>query len=85
MLTPDNGIQLTGRRRDIYLACEEMDFTWDQKEIENFDSMWTEGKSIRQMGDVLDRDPDEVLILALDRIKKRKIKERPGGVLGVMA
>lgn len=72
-------------RRSIYLACEEMDFTWKRKDVDDFELMWSEGKSIRQIGDVLNRDPDEVLILALDRIKNRKIEERPGGALGAMA
>ncbi|MBP1312301.1 hypothetical protein JOD82_005446 [Paenibacillus sp. 1182] len=72
-------------RRSIYLACDGMNFAWKRKEIDNFELMWSEGKSIRQIGDVLNRDPDEVLILALDRIKNRKIEERPGGALGAMA
>ncbi|MEE4561589.1 helix-turn-helix domain containing protein [Paenibacillus polymyxa] len=77
--------KLKNKRRSIYLACEEMDFTWDQNQVQKFDEMWTSGISLLQIGKELGRDPDEVMMLAVDRIKKRCIGKRPGGALGAMA
>lgn len=71
-------------RTQIYLACEEMDFTWCVKDVWKFKKMWKDGKSILQIAQELDRDPDEVLILAIDRCKKGSIIPRDGGLLGVM-
>lgn len=72
-------------RRKIYLACEELNFVWDRTEVSNFRNMWDDGKSIRQIAEVLDRDPDEVLILAIDQCKEGYITQRQGGLLGRMA
>ncbi len=72
-------------RRKIYLACEELNFVWDRTEVSNFRNMWDDGKSIRQIAEVLGRDPDEVLILAIDQSKRDLIQPRDGGLLGRMA
>lgn len=72
-------------RSKIYLACEELNFVWDKTEIRDFRVMWDEGKSIRQMAEALERDPDEVLILAIDQSKRELIQPRDGGLLGRMA
>jgi len=70
-------------RQNLYLACEEMNFVWDEKEIEHFKTMWREGISVEKIAFVLNRDPDEVLILAIDQSRNRMIKRRSGGLLGV--
>lgn len=67
------------------MACEELNFVWDKTEIRDFRVMWDEGKSIRQMAEALERDPDEVLILAIDQSKRELIQPRDGGLLGRMA
>lgn len=69
-------------RQSLYLACEEMNFVWDQKEIEDFKTLWREGISVEKIGFVLNRDPDEVLLLAIDQSRNRMIKRRSGGLLG---
>lgn len=69
----------------IRIVCEEVNFFWNEQAIKEFRSMWREGKSINQMANVLDRDPDEVLILAIDQCRSGYIKKRQGGALGVMA
>lgn len=73
------------QRSKIYLACEELDFTWAEKEVKQVTEMWKEGKSIRAISYVLKRDADEVLILIIDLLRAGNIKQRPGGALGVMA
>ncbi|WP_051289634.1 hypothetical protein [Paenibacillus massiliensis] len=72
-------------RRNIYIACEEMDFTWDPAEVREFERMWKSGVSVKEMGVHFNRDPDEVLVLAVDRMQHGTIQKRPRGALGVMA
>lgn len=72
-------------RNKIHIACEELDFVWDEKQVKEFKLMWREGKSIKQIADVLSRDPDEVLILAVDQCRGGFVKRREGGALGKMA
>lgn len=67
------------------IVCEEVNFFWKDQAIKDFRTMWREGKSIQQMSYVLDRDPDEVLILAIDQCRSGYIKKRQGGAMGVMA
>ncbi|GAB7387398.1 hypothetical protein BSNK01_12340 [Bacillaceae bacterium] len=69
-------------RRNIYVACEDMDFVWDERDVEEFDRMWQEGFSIWDIARAFNRDPDEVALLAMDRARKRKIKKRKNGVFG---
>jgi len=53
-------------RLQIYVALEDLDFTWcERREIP-----------------VVGRDPDEVAILIMDRVRKRLLRSRPGGVFG---
>ncbi|MBP1907797.1 hypothetical protein J2Z32_004486 [Paenibacillus turicensis] len=75
----------TLQRKKRHIALEEFNFFWDAHEIKNFKSMWNEGKSIKQIAIILDRDPDEVLILAIDQARSGYIKKRQGGAMGVMA
>lgn len=75
-------IELKHRRQNIYVACESLDFVWDEREVTRFDRMWNKGKSIGEIAKDLDRDINEVAILAMDRRIMGKIKLRSGGVLG---
>ncbi|MNX81011.1 hypothetical protein D3C86_1126860 [compost metagenome] len=71
------------RRKSIYIACEELDFTWGTEEAKTFDAMWEAGASVREIAKALGRDVDEVAILTIDRSRKGKIKPRQGGAMGV--
>lgn len=73
---------MTARRTAIYVACEDMDFVWSRTEVFQFDQAWKRGESITEIADSLDRDCDEVALLAIDRGRKGHIKARPGGVFG---
>ena len=44
--------------------------------------MWSSGVSIYDMARSFNRDPDEVVVLIIDRARQGKIKPRKGGVLG---
>ena len=77
-----NVVELKHQRQNIYLACENLDFVWDERDVGAFDHMWNEGMSIWDIAKAFDRDPDEVVILAIDRVKKGNIQKRKGGVWG---
>ncbi|MEK5057685.1 hypothetical protein BK126_05300 [Paenibacillus sp. FSL H7-0326] len=70
------------QRVSIYLACEEMDFTWSREEVKEVDQMWNEGIDVRSIANKVQRDPDELLILIIDRAKKGFIKQRTRGLFG---
>lgn len=69
-------------RTNIYVACEEYDFTWDECEVSRFRMLWQEGMSIPDMAKELKRHQNEIIILAIDQAEQSRIKPRPGGILG---
>lgn len=73
---------LKNQRQSIYIALEDMDFVWDEKDVATVDQMWSEGVSIWDIGKSFGRDPDEVALLIIDRKRKGFIGERPGGAWG---
>lgn len=78
----ENVRRLRHERRSIYTALEDLDFHWDLKEVLEFDHMWNEGLSLWDIARAFGRDPDEVAILAMDRIRQGAIQMRPGGAFG---
>lgn len=77
-----NTVLLKHQRQNIYVACENFDFVWDERDVVEFDRMWNEGLSLYDIAKVFKRDPDEVAILVMDRAKQGFIKRRKGGVQG---
>jgi hypothetical protein len=69
-------------RQNIYLACEDMNFTWDEVEVLEFEKIWNAGMGLFEIAGKLQRDPDEVAILIIDRSRQRRIKPRLGGIWG---
>ena len=69
----------------IYIALEFLDFVWCESDVRRFEQMWKQGMSVLEIADELGRDVDEVIVLAIDRAKLKKIKPRPGGLLGEQA
>ncbi len=63
-------------RRNTVIACEEMDFIWEQKEVREFRKLWRRGYSLYYMSEYFERDIDEVFMLVLDQSKKEKIPAR---------
>ena len=67
---------------ELYIACEDMDFSWYQWEIDTVIEKWTNNHCITEIADALDRDCDEVAILLIDLARKEKIQPREGGIWG---
>lgn len=84
VFTRPNGLNKSffKQRVSIYLACEEMDFIWSREEVKEIDKMWNEGIEVRSIANKVQRDPDELLILIIDRARKGHITRRTGGLFG---
>lgn len=59
----------------IYIACEDMDFTWRQEELRRFEKMWIQSMPIEEIATELNRDVDEVAVLVIDFGRQGKIQE----------
>lgn len=71
---------LTNERLGVYLALEELDFVWSTKQVEEFDNLWSEGMSLKNISLYFNRDIDELAILLIDRARKGKAKQRRYGI-----
>ncbi|ARK28763.1 hypothetical protein [Halalkalibacter krulwichiae] len=70
-----------GERRNIYIPLDDIDWIWDEDELEAFRHMWAAGRSIEQIAKYFKRkDIDEIVVVVLDQARKDKIKPREGGV-----
>lgn len=65
-----------------YICCENYDFMWSEEEVFDFECMWNEGKTLKEIADYFKRPPIEILFLAADRAELRCIKPREGGLIG---
>lgn len=61
------------------------EWRWEEELVLAADQMWQLGYSPFKMASVLDRDPDEILILLVDRLRKEKIRMRAGGIIGTIS
>ncbi len=68
------------RRQTLYIACEDMDFVWSEREVLRFDKLWNDGMGLMEIAKKLRRDPDEIVVLVLDRARQGFIKRRPSGI-----
>ncbi|WP_380162261.1 hypothetical protein [Kroppenstedtia sanguinis] len=82
MVKPYMGITPIYRRRNIYLALEGLDFTFDEDDLPDVIRKWEEGFSIWDMAEAMNRDPDEIAVLIMSLSREGKIERRPGAALG---
>jgi hypothetical protein len=66
----------------VYVAGETLNFLWSAQDVVDFDRMWRQGVSVAEISTVFNRDPDEVVILVIDRVHGGYIHKRSGGVYG---
>lgn len=69
-------------RLKIYIALEEANFIWDERDIIRFREMWKQDMSLPDMAKALRRHQSEVALLVIDQADKYMIENRPIG-LGV--
>lgn len=68
----------TKTRSAVYIACEEMDHTWKESQLQEFSRLWKDGFTIIQIASYFRRPVKEVVILAVDLIDKRRLDELLG-------
>jgi hypothetical protein len=75
---------MTKRRRDTYLALDDLDFdfTWSLGEVREMKHLWNEGTALEEIAEHFDRDIDECFILLFDLARKGKIKYRKNSIYG---
>lgn len=70
--------------KKLRIVCEEMNFFWEESDLNKLVKMWNKGTSPKKMAAYLDReDPDEVLFALIQLAKDGRISERKGGLFGV--
>ena len=71
--------------QSIYTALEgeDLDFYWEEADVLKFDQMWRSRVNLLDIARYFGRDPDEVVVLAIDRARKGFIGKRKGGIVGI--
>lgn len=67
-------------RLKIYIALEEANFIWDERDIIRFREMWKQDMSLPEMAKALRRHQSEVVLLVIDQADKYMIENRPIGL-----
>lgn len=76
---------LRKKSQSIYMALEgaDLDFYWNEADVLKFDRMWKKGVNILDIARFFGRDPDEIVLLGIDRARKGFIGKRKGGIVGL--
>ncbi|HDR4905010.1 TPA: helix-turn-helix domain containing protein [Bacillus cereus] len=67
-------------RLKVYIALEEANFIWDERDVIRFREMWSQGMSLPNMAKALRRHQAEVALLVIDQADKYLIENRPIGL-----
>ncbi|MGE6344914.1 helix-turn-helix domain containing protein [Bacillus mycoides] len=67
-------------RLKIYIALEEANFIWDERDIIRFREMWKQDMCLPEMAKALRRHQSEVALLVIDQADKYMIENRPIGL-----
>lgn len=73
------------QRRTIYLALDDMNFTWFRKEVYLIRDLWKQGHDFVDIAEAVSRDPDEMFLLLADQAYSGMIEARPGGLSGTIS
>jgi hypothetical protein len=63
-------------RKKRVVVLEELDFVWDEPELDEIVQMWNEKVSVFEMGERLKRDPDEVLLAIIHLAREDIINQK---------
>jgi hypothetical protein len=63
---------------------EDFDWRWERDDVMKLDELWKLGYNIITIADYFHRDPDEVLVLLFDRMRKGRLEQRAGGLTGTI-
>ena len=71
------------RPEKLYIALKELDFSFEQFELDITIDMWNRGRYIGTIVNELQRDCDEIAILIMSLRRDNKIEDREGGLWGL--
>ncbi|MGG4560554.1 helix-turn-helix domain containing protein [Bacillus toyonensis] len=80
MSVASNHEALKESRLKIYIALEEANFIWDERDVIRFREMWKQGMSLPKMAKALRRHQAEVALLVIDQADKYLIEKRSIGL-----
>lgn len=63
---------------NVHPGTEFFRFDWEMDQVHEIDKMFELGFNAWEIAEKFKRDPDEVIILAIDRVKRKKIKKAYG-------
>jgi len=69
-------------KEELYIALSDLDFFWFPEEVEQVEKSWRNGLHIIDIAKQVGRDTDEVAILLMDLVRRKRIKKRRGGAYG---
>ena len=69
-------------QKELYIALLDLDFSWYPDEVEQVEKSWRNGLHIIDIAKQVGRDTDEVAILLMDLVRRKRIKKRWGGAYG---
>ncbi|PGX73879.1 helix-turn-helix domain containing protein [Bacillus thuringiensis] len=64
-------------RLKIYIALEEANFIWDERDVIRFREMWSQDMNLPDMAKALRRHQAEVALLVIDQADQELITNRP--------
>ncbi|WJE54303.1 helix-turn-helix domain containing protein [Bacillus cereus] len=67
-------------RLKVYIALEEANFIWDERDVIRFREMWRKGMSLSEMAKALRRHQTEVALLIIDQADQYQIEQRQMGL-----
>lgn len=62
-------------------VLEDLNFYWEEKELNIIKKMWNQELSVYYMALYFDRDPDEVLLAIIHLARGKVIRNRKSGIL----
>lgn len=68
-------------RKKRVIVCEDMNFIWDQTELNKMAKFWNQSGDVRIIANYFNRDPDEVVFALIHLARIDKIQRREGGLL----
>lgn len=80
MIVARNHEVMKESRLKIYIALEEANFIWDERDVIRFREMWKQGMSLPKMAKALRRHQAEVTLLVIDQADQELITNRTIGL-----
>lgn len=73
---------MTRKRRKVYVALEDLDLIFDERDLPEMIRMWEDGLSLTDIARSFKRDPDEIACLIMSLARENRIPQRNGGAYG---